>query len=277
MSEVKIAVIGGSGFYNFLEECETITLTTPFGKTPKIEIGWIKDKKVAFLSRHSKPGSKTTGHNVPPHLINYKANIYGLRKLGVERIIAVNSCGVINPEISPGDIIVIDQFIDFTKKREGTFYDGKTAVEVSGKIIKKVVHVDLTEPFCPDMRRIFISELKRRKVNFKDKGVYLCTEGPRFETPAEIVAFRKLGADLVGMTLCPEVILARELAMCYVSCSIATNLAAGLSDKKITLNEVLTLLEEKENLLKLILKSVIPKIPEKRECICKDSLKEYIN
>ncbi|MHA1238688.1 MAG: MTAP family purine nucleoside phosphorylase [Candidatus Odinarchaeia archaeon] len=273
---IKIAVIGGSGFYTLLEDHEGVIVNTPFGKTPQIEIGWVENTKVAFLPRHAEPGSSKIDHKVPPHLVNYRANIYGLKKLGVDRILAVNSCGVINRNIQLGDFVLIHQFIDLTKQRASTFYDGKTPIKVNKKLtINKVVHVDLTEPFCPEIKEIAAKELKTRNIRYHTRGVYVCTEGPRFETPAEIKAFQKLGGDLVGMTVCPEVILARELAVCYVSFSIATNWAAGIGTNKITLKEVLDLLEEKGEILKDVLKNVIPKIPKKRSCPCKDALDEY--
>ncbi|MFX0088840.1 MAG: S-methyl-5'-thioinosine phosphorylase [Promethearchaeota archaeon] len=273
---VKIAIIGGSGLYTILERPRREVLDTPFGSTPQIEIGIIDGVEVAFLPRHAAPGKKEIGHHMPPHLVNYRANIYGLRMLGVERIIASNSCGAINLDIKPGSFVVLDQFIDMTEGRERTFYDGKTPIKVwqEKQPVNKVVHIDVTQPFCTELRKELIDACRRTKVFHFSKGTYICTGGPRFETPAEIEAFRILGADVVGMTLLPEGVLARELSMCYASLGLVTNWGAGISETKITLKEVLEISKENIEKVREVFRGAVRTIPEMRKCDCKHALTE---
>lgn len=273
---VKIAVIGGSGLYALLDKPKREVLRTPFGSTPQIEVGNIDWTEVAFLPRHAAPGKKESKHSVPPHLVNFRANIYGLRMLGVERILASNACGAINPDIKPGSLVVLDQFIDMTKSRERTFYDGITPIKVwQGKpSIDRFVHVDVTQPFCTELRKTLIEACENADVPYFSKGTYICTDGPRFETSAEIKAFRILGADIVGMTLVPESILARELSMCYASIGLVTNWAAGISKTKITVKEVLEISRNNIEKVREIFKRAIRAVPLMRECDCKDALAE---
>lgn len=273
---VKIAVIGGSGLYALLDKPKREVLRTPFGSTPQIEVGNIDGTEVAFLPRHAAPGKKESKHSVPPHLVNFRANIYGLRMLGVERILASNACGAINPDIKPGSLVVLDQFIDMTKSRERTFYDGITPIKVwQGKpSIDRFVHVDVTQPFCTELRKTLIEACENADVPYFSKGTYICTDGPRFETSAEIKAFRILGADIVGMTLVPESILARELSMCYASIGLVTNWAAGISKTKITVKEVLEISRNNIEKVREIFRRAIRAVPLMRECDCKDALAE---
>ncbi len=276
MDKVKIGVIGGSGLYELIENPEYMVLKTPFGETPRIEVGHVKGRKVAFLPRHGKPGvKKKVGHAVPPFKINFKANVYGLRMLGVERIIATNACGSLNMKINPGDIVLPDQFIDFTKLRETTFFDGETAVSIwrDKPPIKTVAHVDFTDPYCPELRKLIFEACVSLGLKCHVQGTYVCTEGPRFETPAEIKMFRVLGGDVVGMTSIPEAVLARELTMCYASVSVSTNWAAGISKEKITHEEVVDLFSKRITQVREIIKRAILAIPKERRCRCKDALK----
>lgn len=273
---VKIAVIGGSGLYALLDKPKREVLRTPFGSTPQIEVGNIDGTEVAFLPRHAAPGKKESKHSVPPHLVNFRANIYGLRMLGVERIFASNACGAINPDIKPGSLVVLDQFIDMTKSRERTFYDGITPIKVwQGRpSIDRFVHIDVTQPFCTELRKTLIEACENADVPYFSEGTYICTDGPRFETLAEIKAFRILGADIVGMTLVPESILARELSMCYASIGLVTNWAAGISKTKITVKEVLEISRNNIEKVREIFKRAIRAVPLMRGCDCKDALAE---
>ncbi len=273
MEKVRIAIIGGSGLYQLLENPEHTFVDTPFGKTPRIEIGEIEGVKVAFLPRHAKPGSLEVGHHVPPTYINFRANIYGLRKLGVERILASSACGSLNPAMRPGDFVVIDQFIDMTKKRDYTFYDGETPIEVwpDKPPITSVVHVDVTNPYCPELRRILADTCEKLGIRYHDRGCYIATEGARFETPAEIRAYRMLGADVVGMTNVPECVLARELTMCYAALALVTNWAAG-TQEKITHEEVVEIFNKNIENVRRVFREAIKAIPEERACECKDAL-----
>jgi 5'-methylthioadenosine phosphorylase len=265
----KIGIIGGSGLYELLEDKKHVVLETPFGKTPRIEVGYVDGVKTAFLPRHAKPGSLKVSHAVPPSEINYRANVYGLRMLGIERIYSTNAVGSINTEISPGQFVIVDQLIDATKRRVGTFYDGKTRIRVNrDKVVSGVVHVDFTSPYCPELRGVLINCCKELGFGHRESGTYVCTEGPRFETPAEIIAYRTLGADVVGMTNYPECILARELSMCYASVAMSTNYAAGTGPKKITHEEVKEIFESNIDKVRTLLKRAIKFTPMERECDC---------
>ncbi len=258
--QAEIAVIGGSGVYklDFVEDAETKTVETPYGESPEIVVGKVGSRKVAFMQRHGK------GHTSPPHLINYRANIKALEKLGVKRIIATTAAGSLNSSFKPGEMVLLDQFIDFTKGRTSTFYEGGDA---------GVFHVDFTEPYCPELRETILKAGKNFKIKIHSKGTYVCTEGPRFETAAEIKMAKNAGGDIVGMTNVPECVLARELEMCYSAISVVTNFAAGISKNKLTHTEVANLMEEKIGGVMELIVAAITEIPPDRGCNCSSALK----
>ncbi len=243
---------------DFIKGAKTKMVDTPYGKSPEIVLGEVGKRKVAFMPRHGK------GHTSPPHLINYRANLWALHKLGVERILATTAAGSLNPKFHPGEPVLLDQFLDFTKHRPTTFYEG-------GK--EGVVHVDVTEPYCPELREVLTKTGKKLKLKLHPKGTYVCAEGPRFETAAEIKMMRRLGGDLVGMTNIPECVLARELEICYSAVSVVTNFAAGISKTKLTHAEVAELMANNIGRVKKLIFTAIPEIPEKRSCPCSDALK----
>jgi 5'-methylthioadenosine phosphorylase len=214
LAKSKIAVVGGTGFEKFLKNAEQLRLGTPYGIAPPLSIGKIGDKEIIFLRRHGP------NHSVPPHKINYKANIYALHEVNVERIIAVNAVGAINRDYKSGDIIIPHDFVDFTRLRSTTFYDEAP-----------VTHVDVSQPYCPEIRKLLIENARKTELRVWDRAVLVCTEGPRFETPAEIEMFRRLGCDVVGMTGTPEAVLARELEMCYATICFVSNMAAGIQER----------------------------------------------
>ncbi|HMK53835.1 MAG TPA: S-methyl-5'-thioadenosine phosphorylase [Methanobacteriaceae archaeon] len=247
-----LAVIGGTGVYRLVEkgeELETLVMSTPYGDSPEITRFQMEDVELFFMPRHH------AGHDNPPHMINYQANIYALKMLGVNRIIATNAVGSLNEDLKPGTFLTPDDFLDFTHQRAVTFYDDRT------------VHVDVTEPYCNHLRKVLVSSGK-----VIDGGVYICTEGPRFETPAEIRMFCQLGGTVVGMTGLPEAVLARELSICYASVCTVSNYAASISPDKITIDEVFEILEEKKKELTALLRNTIVKIPKERHCQCEDAL-----
>ena len=260
----RIAIIGGSGVYDprLLENLREEMIKTPYGNI-KVKIGTYKGEEIAFLARH---GEK---HSVPPHKINYRANVWGLHELGVKRILATSAVGSVNEVMKPGDFVILDQLIDFTKNRTYTFYDGEDALHER----KFVAHVDFTDPYCPELRESLIRAARELGFSYHPRGTYAVMEGPRFETRAEIRALKILGADVVGMTQSPEAILARELEMCYASVAIVTNYAAGMSKTKLTHSEVVELMQQKSEELKLLLMKAIEYIPKIRRCACKDALK----
>jgi len=258
-----IGIIGGSGIYDptMLKDARDLEVNTPFGSV-NITVGMYGEKDMAFLPRHG------SSHSVPPHLINYRANIWALHSIGVERIVSTSASGSLNASISPGSFVVLSNFLDFTKTRANTFYDGSESIIDD----KDVVHIDVTQPYCPELRDILIKTGKEQNLPIVGDGIYVCTEGPRFESAAEIKMFSRLGGDVVGMTNLPEVILARELEMCYSSIAMVTNYAAGISEKKLTHKEVLDIMENNLGDIKLLLEGAIPKIPDKRSCQCSSLL-----
>jgi 5'-methylthioadenosine phosphorylase len=255
-----IGIIGGSGVYNITKETKTIekkVVQTPYGESSEISLFEIDEKKIAFMARHSGD------HSLPPHKINYQANIWGLDSLGVNQIIATNAVGSLKRGIHPGSLVLVHDFIDFSSKREKTFYDDK------------VVHVDVTEPYCNRLRNQIIDNSDNNivpKEDFVDKGVYVCTDGPRFETPAEIKMFQKLGGDLVGMTGLPEAVLAREKQICYSSICIVSNYGASISPNKLTMDEVFEIMEFKGTEIVNLIYKTIESMDEQFDCPCLHAL-----
>jgi 5'-methylthioadenosine phosphorylase len=249
----KIGIIGGSGIYEIAKNEVNVnikTIETPYGDSVDVSLFKIYDKDIVFIPRHK------VGHKIPPHKINYRANIFALKKLGVNQIIATNAVGSLKTEISPGSLVLPDDFIDLTSKREKTFYDDE------------VVYVDFTQPYCNRLRDIISKQGK-----LISSGVYVCTEGPRFETPAEIKMFQKLNWDLVGMTGLPEAILAREKEMCYSSICIVSNYSTTLSKNQLTIDEVFEIMDLKKiEVIEIIFKS-IENMPINYDCSCLNALK----
>lgn len=221
----SIAVIGGTGLEDVLGGGNPRTFTTPYGDVSigELELG---GRRVLFLPRHGRE------HTIPPHRINYRANIAALHQAGCRCVIATNAVGAIRRDMLPGDVVIIDQFIDFTHGRPGTFYNGDA---------EGLRHVDMTEPYCPHLRNLLAKSAATAGLTVHSAGTYVCTEGPRFETPAEIEMFARLGGDVVGMTGVPEVVLAREKGLCYAGMCLVSNLAAGLSGERISEEEVVEL------------------------------------
>ncbi|MEM1515703.1 MAG: S-methyl-5'-thioadenosine phosphorylase [Candidatus Bathyarchaeia archaeon] len=251
--EITVAVIGGTGLEEMFEISETINIGTPYGISYAISICKVQNRKVAFLSRHGRR------HEIPPHKINFRANIYALYRFGVKRIIATNAVGAINPNFKPGDLVVPHDLIDFTRQRPLTFYEQAP-----------VTHIDFTEPYCPEIRRVLIEGAKNVG-SVHERAVYVCTEGPRFETPAEIRMFRLLGCDIVGMTGMPEAVLARELGMCYATICFVSNMAADMANR-LTYKEVLETSKLVVPKLHKIISNAIMSLPEVRGCQCHTSV-----
>lgn len=260
MLKADLAVIGGTGVYraDMLSKVKEAEIATPYGKVNLI-IGEYNQRKVAFLARHG------SGHSVPPHLVNYRANIMALKNLGVKRVIATAAVGSLNLEMEPNDFVLIDQFLDFTKTRKTSFYEGGH---------QGVLHVDVTDPYCSDVRKFILEKAKDLGIKVHMGGCYVCNEGPRFETPAEIKMFKILGGDLVGMTSVPEVVLAREAGLCYATISMVTNYAAGISKNPLSHGEVLEVMKDlSENISRLIME-VLGTIPLDGECNCSQGAHE---
>ncbi|MCG3215960.1 MAG: S-methyl-5'-thioadenosine phosphorylase [Candidatus Heimdallarchaeota archaeon] len=258
----KLAIIGGSGVYEIFEDSEKLSVETPYGKVENVSKITLKEKEVYFLPRHGPE------HSVPPHLINYRANIFSLHKLGVKNILATNAVGSIEVNIKPGNFVIPDQIIDMTKNRILTFYDGSTKIDFDdGTTHEGVVHLDYSDPYCPRLRKLYVSLLQDVNERVFDEGVNICSEGPRFETPAEIQMFQKIGGTLVGMTTVPEAILAKEVKICYATLCLVTNYGAGMQEK-VTHEEVIELFKEKTNVIKQVMKNAIAKKMKINDCKC---------
>lgn len=247
-----IGIIGGTGVYEITEHGQDIkkkVIETPYGNSPEISLFKFQEKDIAFIPRHA------SDHDYPPHMINYRANLWALKKIGVTQILATNAVGSLKESIAPGDFVIPHDFLDFTKMRPGTFYDERT------------VHIDITSPYCSQLRSVLISSGK-----VVDQGVYVCTEGPRFETAAEIKMFQILGGTLVGMTGIPEVILSRELEMCYSSICLVSNYAASISPYKLTIDEVFEIMDKRKNDLVDLIESTIKSLSYDKDCPCQHAL-----
>lgn len=247
-----IGIIGGTGT-NSLKETYTLVreenIDTKYGKAPTISILEIDNKEVAFIPRHD------VGHSVPPHKINYRANIEALNLIGVKQVYATNSVGSLDTNIEPGSLLIPDNFIDFTHNRVSTFFDDK------------VVHIDCTNPYCESLRKIL---LKSGEVH--PHGIYIATEGPRFETGAEIQYYKLIGGKVVGMTGVPEVVLAKEKQMCYSSICAVTNYAASISPTNLTIKEVIDAMKDCEEKIIQVLTNSIRKTNDNLNCDCQHLL-----
>ena len=256
--KARIGIIGGTGVYDpeMFELKETVRPFTPYGPpSDDIQIGTMEGVDVAFLPRHGR------GHVYPPHKVNYKANIWALKDVGVDRIISPCAVGSLQEEYEPGEIVIVDQFIDMTKNRAYSFYDGP-----------KTVHISMADPFCPEMSSLFIKEAKRKKVPVHDKGTYVCIEGPRFSTRAESQMYRAF-ADIIGMTLVPECQLAREMEMCYCSLAMITDYDVW-ADHPVDTATILRTMAENVDKIRTLIEAALPKIPAvRRKCPCPDTLK----
>ena len=257
LRKAKVAVIGGTGFKDLFKGDRQLRIGTPYGIAPQMSLGRMGDMEVVFLPRHGP------AHSVPPHMINYRANVYALYSIGVERVVAVNAVGAINLNFKPGDVVVPHDFIDFTRSRRATFYDDFP-----------VTHVDFSQPYCPELRKLIVEHAKSVDLPVRDKAVLVCTEGPRFETPAEIEMFRRLGCDVVGMTGLPEAVLAMELEMCYAALCFVSNMAAGVQ-AQLTPGEVADVSEKIMPRLEQALIEAVKALPSQREgnCSCADALR----
>lgn len=223
---IAFAVIGGTGLTEIdgLEVTHREVVHTPYGEpSGPITHGVIAGKQVAFLARHGYSS------NIPPHRVNYRANIWALKSLGVEKIVAVAAVGGITEDMQPTQLVIPDQIVDYTYGRPHTFFD---------EGLEHVVHIDFSWPYCPDVRDALLQAAKCSGVDVVPYGTYAATQGPRLETAAEIRRLENDGCDIVGMTAMPEAALARELDMCYAACAVVANWAAGKSDEEISIEEI---------------------------------------
>lgn len=242
----RLAIIGGTGLSDLvgLTDREEDVASSSFGETSAvIESGFLEGQKIHFLSRHGKP------HSIPPHKINYRANIDALHQRGVSKIIAVNAVGGIRKSLKPKHIVIPHQIVDYTYGREHTFSDGLSRAELK--------HIDFSDPYDDDLRFCLINAAEQSDFAFCDEGVYACTQGPRLETAAEIERLERDGCDVVGMTGMPEAALARELGIAYASLCLVVNPAAGIASEPITMEEIHRVLSTGMNNVLALLRTLV--------------------
>ncbi|GLZ76228.1 purine nucleoside phosphorylase [Actinorhabdospora filicis] len=248
-----IAVIGGSGLYSLLDDAEERTIDTPFGPTSDaVTVGALGGREVAFLPRHGK------GHRFPPHKVNYRANLWALESLGARRVVGVNAVGSLRPEIPPGSLVVPDQIVDRTYGREQTFFDGPG-----------VAHASFSDPYCPIGRGEAVTAAASAGWTAVDGGTQVVIPGPRFSTRAESVWYSAQGWSIIGMTAHPEVILARELGLCYLPLCLVTDYDAGVQPGEgVTHEEVLAAFSANLERVRAVLGGLVGAMADEPNCPC---------
>ncbi|MEO7805006.1 MAG: S-methyl-5'-thioadenosine phosphorylase [Actinomycetota bacterium] len=257
MMRAEIGVIGGTGFYSFFEGWQEITLETPFGSpSDAIALGEIDGRKVAFMPRHGRE------HSIPPHMINYRANLWAMHDLGVNRILSSGAAGSLVRDIHPGDFVVSDQLIDRTSGRKDTYFDGPLTT-----------HISIAEPFCPVLREVAIKSGASLQFPVHDQGTMVIIQGPRFSTKAESRWYASQGWHIIGMTQLPEAALARELQMCIANVSLITDYDSGIEGTAaVTADEAVTVFKKNAQSLQTLIEAIIESVPEERDCDCESAL-----
>jgi 5'-methylthioadenosine phosphorylase len=251
---IKVGVFGGSGFYSFLDDVEEVKVETPYGDpSAPVSVGTVEGRRVAFIPRH---GVK---HELPPHVVPYRANLWAMKELGVERVLGPCAVGSLQAHVKPGDFVVCDQLVDRTNGRPSTFYDGPVTT-----------HVSFADPYCPVARRAFVDAGRTQGLSLHDGGAVLVVQGPRFSTRAESRFFSEQGWEVINMTQHPEAILARELEMCYANVSLVTDYDVGVEGEvaPVSHEEVVRVFDENLGRLRDLLFGVIGRLPEERTCEC---------
>jgi 5'-methylthioadenosine phosphorylase len=254
----EIGIFGGSGFYSFLEQVETVAVKTPYGApSAAVSIGEVGGRRVAFLPRHG------LDHELPPHRVPYRANLWAMRELGVRRIVGPCASGALDAGLRLGEFVVCDQFVDRTWGRADTFYDGP-----------RTTHVSAADPFCLDLRRLLLETAADLGIEARDGGTVVVIQGPRFSTRAESRWLRGLGGDVVNMTAYPECHLARELELCYATVAMVTDYDAGAEGHEpVSASEVVRVFEENNERLRELLFAVIPRIGSQPDDVCAGALR----
>lgn len=262
-SNPELAVIGGSGLYHMagLSDTERFELDTPFGKpSAPITIGMLAGKRVAFLARHG------IGHHIAPGEVNYRANIFALKMLGVERVISISACGSLKEELAPGDIVIPDQIMDFTRGRPRSFFEGGL-----------VVHIGSADPICPQLSDLLSRSVAQAGGVVHTGGSLITIEGPRFSTKAESNVFRSWGMSIIGMTASPEVFLAREAELCYAIMAHVTDYDVWhVSEAPVTVEMVIRTLMANTELAQKALEKAVMGLPSQRSCRCDTALADAI-
>ena len=263
MSDTMVGVIGGSGLYEMegLEEVQTVSLKTPFGDpSDSFIVGRLEGVKIAFLPRHGK------GHRISPSSLNFRANIYGMKKLGVQCIIGVSAVGSMKESIRPGDMVIPNQMIDRTVGRPSTFFSEGI-----------VGHIGFADPFCPVLGQILYEAGKEAGATVQKNGTYLCMEGPQFSTRAESKLYRSWGVDVIGMTNLPEAKLAREAEICYATIAFATDYDCWHeAEGDVSIGEILRILALSAKTAKRTIRHAVRRLPDQRTCICSTALQHAL-
>ncbi len=262
MAVAEIGVIGGTGFYSLLEDAEERRIETPYGApSDVVTIGEMAGCGVAFLPRHGRT------HSLPPHAINYRANLYALKSLGCTRVLGPCAAGSLQPGVRPGDLVICDQYVDRTTGRKDTYYDGPV-----------ITHVSMAEPFCPTLRRVATTAARQLDFSVHERGTVVVIQGPRFSTRAESRWFRQQGWEVINMTQYPECALARELELCYVNLSLITDYDVGVEGDAaitpVTADEVVRRFRENLGRLRELIARIITAIPPDRTCLCASALRQ---
>lgn len=254
--QAEYAIIGGTGVYDpaLLDSPSEVTIDTAFGQA-KATIGTYHGKRVAFMPRHG------TGHSIPPHKINYRANIMALKQIGVTHVLASAAVGSLQLKYAPSSLVLVDSFLDFTKARPTTFFESNG-----------VVHVDMTDPYCSHLRGMVGQAANQLNISVHHGGTYVCAEGPRFESTAEIKLYQSFGAAVVGMTSVPEVVLAKEAELCYATLCMVTNYGAGISEHPLTHEEVVDEMAKNVHLIRQLFFKTFDVLSGVRTCACKDAV-----
>jgi len=259
--QAEIGIIGGTGLYDpkLLKNIKEVKIKTLFGKpSDKITLGEMEGRQLAFLPRHGKK------HTIRPTDVNSRANIAALKQLGVNCILASSTVGSLKDEYKPGDIVFVDQFIDRTTRREQSFFTEE-----------KVCHISVAEPMCPELRQSLITVAKKNRISHHEIGTYVCIEGPRFSTKAESRMYKNWGADVVGMTLVPECVLAREAEICYANIAMVTDYDVW-KDHPVCVEDIVKTMKANIENVKQIITETIKKIPKEKNCECKNALKSAL-
>jgi 5'-methylthioadenosine phosphorylase len=261
-ASASVGVIGGSGFYELLENAREVPVETPFGPpSDSFFLGDIGGVRVAFLPRHAR------GHRILPGEINYRANIWGMKALGVGHVLSASAVGSLREELKPLDVVVPDQLFDRTKARPSTFYgDGV------------VVHMGFADPFCPYVSKLLVEHGRAAGATVHEGGTYVCIEGPQFSTRAESNAYRQLGFDVIGMTNLQEAKLAREAELCYATMAMVTDYDVWYEgEEDVTLEQVLSNVQRNVETAQTIVKRVVTALEEGRDCGCRHAVESAIN
>ena len=258
LAQAEIGVFGGSGFASLLDKADEVRLNTPFGApSAPLTVGEIGGRRVAFLPRHG------VHHELPPHMIDYRANVWAMKELGVTRIIGPNACGSLQADVRPGDFVICDQFVDRTWGRKDTFYDGPITT-----------HVSSADPYCPTMRAVAVAKAQELGIVVHDGGTVVVIQGPRFSTRSESKWYADQGWEVINMTQYPECYLARELEICYCNIALITDHDVGAEGTlPVSNDEVVRVFAANNEKLRALLHAMIPALPEVRTCVCSTALR----